>query len=104
MTVQTLLNDLDRLLMQPDRLAVTMPAWREDVEAALPAMTREEATTLLSEAQRVLDENRSLFETESLTLLSTLVEVHGGRKSAQKSVNQYRDINQLSSKPKGQPR
>lgn len=104
MTVQTLLSDLDRLLVQPDRLAASLPAWREDVEAALPDMTQEEATTLLSEAQRVLDENRSLFEKESHTLLSTLVEVHGGRKSAQKRANQYRDIDQLSSKPSGKPR
>lgn len=104
MTVQILLDDLDRLLMQPDRLTTTMPVWRDDVEAALPNLSREDASALLSEAQRRLDENRSLFENESQTLLNTLIDVHGGRRPSEKKVNQYRDIDQLATKPKGHPR
>lgn len=94
MVKHPLVNQLQTILEQPDRLFVTLPAWQEALAEALQAMPRKRAEALLREVKAVVHENRSLFEQESLSILDTLVQRPDAARSKARA-GRYRDVDKL---------
>jgi len=89
-----LVTRLQAILEQPDRLAVTLPAWQEALVEALQTLSKTRAEALLNEAQAVIQENRTLFEQESLSILNTLVQQPNAARTKAKA-GQYKDVGKL---------
>lgn len=94
MTKHRLVKQLQSMLEQPDRLSITLPVWREELAEALQTMPQPKAEALLNEVKTILDENRTLFEQESLTILRTLVQQPGAARTRAKA-GRYKDVGKL---------
>jgi hypothetical protein len=87
-------TQLQTILEQPDRLAVTLPAWQEELADALQTLPKSRAEALLNEVQTVIHENRTLFEQESLSILNTLVQQPDAAHTKAKA-GRYKDVGKL---------
>ncbi|WP_127555168.1 hypothetical protein [Saccharospirillum alexandrii] len=94
MAQHILVTRLQATLEQPDRLAVTLPAWQEALVEALQTLSKARAEALLNEVQAVIRENRALFENESLSILDTLVQQPNAARSRAKA-GRYKDVGKL---------
>lgn len=90
----SLVAQLQTILEQPDRLAVTLPAWQEELAEALKTLPKSRAEALLNEVQTVIHENRTLFEQESLSILNTLVQQPNAARTKAKA-GRYKDVGKL---------
>lgn len=89
-----LVIQLQNILEQPDRLSVTLPAWQEELAEALKTLSQARAEALLNEVQTVIQENRTLFEQESLSILNTLVQQPNAARTKAKA-GRYKDVGKL---------
>lgn len=94
MIEHTLVNQLQTILEQPDRLSVTLPAWQEELADALKNLPQNRAEALLNEVQTVIQENRTLFEEESLSILNTLIQQPNAARTKSKA-GRYKDVGKL---------
>lgn len=94
MAQHILITRLQAILEQPDRLSVTLPAWQEEMAEALQALPQTRAEALLAEVQAVIQENRTLFEKESLSILNTLVQQPNAARTKAKA-GRYKDVGKL---------
>ncbi len=94
MVQHALVTRLQAILEQPDRLSVTLPAWQEKMVEALQALPQARAEALLNDVQTVIQENRTLFEQESLSILSTLVQQPNAARTKAKA-GRYKDVGKL---------
>lgn len=94
MAQHSLVTQLQTILEQPDRLSVTLPAWQEELADALKNLSQARAEALLNEVQTVIQENRTLFEQESLSILNTLVQQPNAARTKAKA-GRYKDVGKL---------
>lgn len=94
MAKHNLVTQLQTILGQPDRLAVTLPAWQKELAEALKTLSQARAEALLNEVQTVIQENRTLFEQESLAILNTLVQQPNAANTKAKA-GRYKDVGKL---------
>lgn len=94
MAKHRLVTQLESILEQPDRLAVTLPAWQEELAETLQTLPKSHAEALLIDVRTVIQENRSLFEQESLSILSTLVQQPNAARTKAKA-GRYQDVGKL---------
>lgn len=94
MAQHILVTRLQAILEQPDRLSVALPAWREAMAEALQALPQTRAETLLGDVRAVIQENRTLFEQESLSILNTLVQQPNAARTRAKA-GHYKDVGKL---------
>ncbi len=94
MAKHSLVTQLHIILEQPDRLSVTLPAWQEELAEALKTLSQARAEALLNEVQAVIQENRTLFEQESLSILNTLVQQPNAARTKAKA-GRYKDVGKL---------
>lgn len=94
MAQHILVTRLQAILEQPDRLAVTLPAWQKALVEALQTLSKARGEALLNEVQAVIRENRALFENESLSILDTLVQQPSAARSRAKA-GRYKDVGKL---------
>lgn len=94
MKEHALVSQLQRILEKPDSLSVTLPNWQEALIESLQTMPRVQAEALLNEVQTVIQENRILFEQESLSILNTLVQQPNAARTKAKA-SRYKDVDKL---------
>lgn len=94
MAQHTLVTRLHVILEQPDRLSLTLPAWQKEMADALQTLSQTQAEALLEEVQAVIQQNRTLFEQESLTILNTLVQQPNAART-KAIAGRYKDVGKL---------
>jgi len=93
MTSDDLIEDFKRLLRNPEKLNTGLEHWQKSCEAHLREVSEPDAHALLTEVQRLVRENRVLFEEESEGLLNSLTKQSSRASKAQ--ARKYQDIDKL---------
>lgn len=94
MTSQELIDELNRLIQNPAQLNQNLDSWQRACKEHLSQLSEPEAGQLLQDLQRIIRENRLLFERENTTLMDHLAEPSS--KSRQAKAKKYSDIDRLN--------